>query len=438
MIAFWIALFLMQIGFPGQYPPGQYPPGQTPPNRYPSPGIPTPGRKSKKPVDTKAPPEPVLIFQGYLRKLEPKSFEVYLPDTRTLIFGISEETAKIADVAVGDYVEAEAHKYELGPYPALGLKKIPAPADAKPPASEAGPVATAAAAPESVEHSATVVKPGPLYDEGDSGPPKLKRGMPKPRPKAVTAEKTPEPAAAPEAHEPAAETPVAAKAELFQNAQLAAREFVAGLPNYACQQFTTRYVSEGRVTDWKARDVVSADLIFDNGAERYEHLTINGKTPKDAVEKTGSWSTGEFGSMLADVVAYSSAVVKHTKDTTVSGRAAGVFTFDVTQPNSHWTVWTPSQWVRPGYRGTLWIDKSTARVLRIEQQGREIPKDFPLDTVEGAVDFEFVRLGSNEFLLPTHAESLECFRGTSSCSRNVIEFRNYHKYAGESTIIFGK
>jgi hypothetical protein len=429
MLALWIALFLMQIGSPnpGQYPPGQYPPGQTPPGRFPSPGIPTPGRKSKKPVDTKAPPEPVLIFQGYLRKLEPKTFEVYLADTRTLIFATSEQTAKIDGVAVGDYVEAEAHKYEEGPYPALSLKKIAAPPDAKNPG---GPVT--AAAPDNAEHSATVAKSGPLYDEGDAGPPKLKRGMPPARPKPVSAEKTPEPAAPAES----AETAAVAKPDLFQNAQLAAREFVAGLPNYACQQFTTRYVSEGRVTDWKARDVVSADLIFDNGAERYEHIAINGKTPKEAIEKTGSWSTGEFGSMLADIVAYSNAVVKHTKDTQVSGRAAGVFNFEVGQPNSHWTLWVPSQFVRPAYRGTLWIDKNTARVLRIEQQGRDLPKEFPLDTAESAIDFEFVRLGTQEFLLPTHAESLECFRGTSACSRNVIEFRNYHKYAGESTITF--
>ena len=48
------------------------------------------------------------------------------------------------------------------------------------------------------------------------------------------------------------------------------------------------------------------------------------------------------------------------------------------------------------------------------------------------------RLGEREFLLPVHAETLTCVRGTSNCSRNVIDFRNYRKYSGESTITFDK
>jgi len=34
-------------------------------------------------------------------------------------------------------------------------------------------------------------------------------------------------------------------------------------------------------------------------------------------------------------------------------------------------------------------------------------------------------------------EILSCERGSNQCSRNVIDFRNYHKYSGESTITFG-
>jgi hypothetical protein len=48
-----------------------------------------------------------------------------------------------------------------------------------------------------------------------------------------------------------------------------------------------------------------------------------------------------------------------------------------------------------------------------------------------------VRLGgTQQFLLPVHAETLGCQRGSSFCSRNTIDFRNYHKYTGESTIEF--
>jgi hypothetical protein len=35
-----------------------------------------------------------------------------------------------------------------------------------------------------------------------------------------------------------------------------------------------------------------------------------------------------------------------------------------------------------------------------------------------------------------HAENLGCQRGSSICTKNSIDFRDYHKYSGESTITF--
>jgi len=58
--------------------------------------------------------------------------------------------------------------------------------------------------------------------------------------------------------------------------------------------------------------------------------------------------------------------------------------------------------------------------------------------VESATDYQYIRIGERQFLLPVHAETLSCERGTSICSHNVIDFRNYHKYTGEATIEFGK
>ncbi len=49
-----------------------------------------------------------------------------------------------------------------------------------------------------------------------------------------------------------------------------------------------------------------------------------------------------------------------------------------------------------------------------------------------------VRLGQSSFLLPIHAENLSCERGSSVCMKNAIDFRNYHKFTGETTITFDK
>jgi hypothetical protein len=74
------------------------------------------------------------------------------------------------------------------------------------------------------------------------------------------------------------------------------------------------------------------------------------------------------------------------------------------------------------------VDPNTARVLRIEMQARNIPSDFPMDTIESAVDYSYVSIGGTSFLLPVHAESLGCPRGAGDCSHNIIDFRNYHEF----------
>jgi hypothetical protein len=94
-----------------------------------------------------------------------------------------------------------------------------------------------------------------------------------------------------------------------------------------------------------------------------------------------------------------------------------------------------SQSLVAAYIGSVWLDPNTARVLRIEMQARNIPSDFPMDTVETALDYSNVRLGETSFLLPVHAEALGCERGTSNCSHNIIDFRNYHEFKSEIKIL---
>jgi hypothetical protein len=75
-------------------------------------------------------------------------------------------------------------------------------------------------------------------------------------------------------------------------------------------------------------------------------------------------------------------------------------------------------------------------VLRIEMDARKIPTLFPFDTIETTADYDYVRLELQSFLLPVDSEILSCQRGSSICSRNKIEFRNYRKFGAESDITF--
>jgi hypothetical protein len=227
---------------------------------------------------------------------------------------------------------------------------------------------------------------------------------------------------------------------LIRKAANAAMDFTETLPNYVCQELVTRYVSESTPARWEAQDVVTMEVVYENGKEDYRNITVGGKPFKGSMDDTGgAWSTGEFGTVLINLFNPGTAAQFHFKqDSRAGGVMAKEYSFEVAHENSHWQVKFGSQIYVPGYTGNVWIDPSTGRVLRIEMDARRFPGDFLTDHVESATDYEYVRLGgTDQYLLPVHSETLSCERGSSACARNTIDFRNYKKFEGQSTVTFG-
>jgi hypothetical protein len=226
---------------------------------------------------------------------------------------------------------------------------------------------------------------------------------------------------------------------LIRKASEAALQFTETLPNYVVKEVVSRYESDSRPVSWHALDVVTTDVIYENGKEDYRNIAINGKPATKNLEETGAWSTGEFGTLLIDLFSPATAAdFIPNGEARIAGIDAKMYSFSVKRENSHWNLHFGSQTYVPAYKGTTWIDPKTARVLRIEMQALGLPTGFPTDHVESATDYQYVRLGSaQQFLLPVHSDNLSCQRDSSFCSKNAIDFRNYHKYEGESTIQFG-
>jgi hypothetical protein len=350
---------------------------------------------------------------------------------------------------------------------------------------EAKPDAKEGAAKDAKEADAAVrpTEPAPppaRPDSSDPGPPTLRRGKPAdvareraaPVPEVAAAQPpaaaqqpqaAPSPAVAPPP--PAAPRPVeTARAEtgapmpiaaapasdeeifnamhrpmdpLIRKATEAAMEFTETLPDYVCQEMMARFQSESHPASWQPLDVVSTNVIYRGGKEEYRDLAINGKPVKKTMEEIGgAWSTGEFGTVLIDLFSPATdAQFRGMGDSRMAGVSTKKFDFEVKRENSHWTIHMASQTYNPAYKGTVWIDPATSRVLRIEMEALNFPDEFPTDHVESATDYQYIRLGdARQYLLPVHAETLSCQRMSNYCSRNTIDFRNYHKYTGESTI----
>jgi hypothetical protein len=325
-----------------------------------------------------------------------------------------------------------------------------------PPSTNREPAAEGPAVDAADNRPTTIIRPNdPAPDSDDPGRPQIRRGKPAARASAGSTESTaassgvqgperPSPPAVSNARpaEPAAEPPVESipvqEDPVILKAKEAAAAFSGSLPNFFCRQLTTRFDSDRPKDGWQAHDTISADLAYENGGESYTNVKLGNKPQKSMEDVGGAWSTGEFASLVDDLFDPSTAATfRRSGQDTIAGRSATTFKFDVPRERSHWRVMTTAQLYYPAFRGTVWIDRETSRVLRLEIESRNMPLLFPLVKVETAVDYEFVRLAATQpFLLPTTSEVLSCEQGSSRCTRNRIEFRNYRKFGAESGITF--
>ena len=141
-----------------------------------------------------------------------------------------------------------------------------------------------------------------------------------------------------------------------------AATFTNGLPNFVCQQMTTRYMQESKASGWQPLDVLSAKVVYEDGKEDYKEIMVGGKrTNKSMLDLGGSTSTGEFASVLMSLFDPASrAQFGFYRSTTVEKAAAAIYDFKVALPNSNWTIRVGGQTLRPAYSGSVWIDRSTA------------------------------------------------------------------------------
>ncbi len=433
--------------YPGQYPPGQYPPGQYPggypPNTYPTRlpggvpvGLPVPEVKLPKRQPKDKPSEDALkislaTVDGALRRLGEKDLILQPSGKYLLRFRLlaktkflNKEGEPIRDSLLkpGDQLTVTVNTDDEE----TALKVV---------LNRAGTSAERAAAEKRIDEN-TVREP-------------RAEDLSKARTVAVQTD-TVEPAGAPkpDALEGTPPAPVAPDVgvapstdeQWINQARAAAASFTSSLPDYLAQQVTTRYFSNTFPASWQRIDEVTADLAYVGGKEEYRNIAINGIPSHAPPERSGSWSTGEFSTTLEDVLSLSTAA-KFTRrgDDRLIGRPSVVFDYTVAAANSHWEMVSPDdRRIHPAHEGSIWIDKETRRVLRIEQRTSALPNDFPYSKAENVIEYAFAKIDGKSYLMPAKSENLGCMRGSGACTRNTIEFRNYRKFTADSVIKYDK
>jgi len=222
-------------------------------------------------------------------------------------------------------------------------------------------------------------------------------------------------------------------------AQSIALNYAKELPDFLCTEVIHRYDDVKGIMALK--DTVDVRLSYFDQHENYRVLSLNGKmTTRPFADIGGAVSEGEFGSLLASIfIGESKTVLRWDHWTTIRKRLAHVYTFKIPVEHSSYKMVFRSdprsgdRTITAGQHGLVYIDRETNQILRIVAEA-ELPDDFPIRQSSTLLDYEFTEISGRRFLLPLRADVR---MATSHVhTRNVVEFKEYRKFTGESTITF--
>ena len=247
------------------------------------------------------------------------------------------------------------------------------------------------------------------------------------------------------------------QAKALEEARSSALAYSRSLPDFICRQITQRETwslsaSAALASGWNGNgnarlpmtslldtgDIIEEQLTFIGLKENYQVLTVNGKKAEGLkhAQLRGMISAGEFGSALEEIFRpQSKAEFTWGRMGKVRGRRVYVFGFHVpVEQGATVMLRSPNEMIKVSYGGQVAVDVENLNVLEI-RSSLDLPLSSGLQKGESTVEYGQVRIAGKSYSLPLHSEVL--MQDKEYVYRNSIDFKNYRKFAVESTIHYG-
>ncbi len=237
-------------------------------------------------------------------------------------------------------------------------------------------------------------------------------------------------------------------ADILEKARKNTLEALEEMPDFVVKQQIQRSAAFAGTNNFRNLDrLVVAVSYRASGQEEYRVLSQNGVIKSDSQAKQsysetgGTSSTGEFVTVLAKIFKPESETEFEIVDSDlIRERRAVVFNYlverDKAQQQITYFGYIGDSTVT-GMKGKIWIDRENFRVLRVESEATEIPVDFPVRSAKRTIDYDWVSISDQKYLLPLLSDVRLTSRQRSDLyeTRNLIRFKDYQKYGTEVIIL---
>ncbi len=223
---------------------------------------------------------------------------------------------------------------------------------------------------------------------------------------------------------------------------------VEEMPDFVVKQQIQRSAAYAGTNNFRNLDrLIVAVSYRSTGEEDYKVLSVNGvlqenpKSKSSYSETGGTSSTGEFVKVLDTIFKRDSETKFEVVDTdSINQRRAIVFDYEIEKDKAKQQITSFGYYEEStvtGMKGRIWIDREDFRVLRVESSATDIPETFPVRSAKRVIDYNWVTLSGEKYLLPSQSDVRLTSRqqGKTYETRNVIRFKDYQKFGTDVIIL---
>jgi len=244
---------------------------------------------------------------------------------------------------------------------------------------------------------------------------------------------------------------------LLARAQAGLADAAAAIPKYTCTETVDRsYFRQSRQTPRSCDAIVANQRNGRSGLSltatdrlRFDVEVADGGyeiyawpgAARIEVEKVedmaggGPLGTGPFGPFLLDIFSNPAVEFQYLGASSVAGAGLFEYRYRVPLAVSHYRVQAGVKWRITGYDGTFRLNPESAELKQLAVRTLELPADTASCEATTTMDFEPLRIGGGEYLIPRQTQ-LQAIGRDAGLTENATTYADCHEFRGESALRF--
>jgi hypothetical protein len=151
--------------------------------------------------------------------------------------------------------------------------------------------------------------------------------------------------------------------------------------------------------------------------------------------KGGSFGTGSLGGFIVDIFQNEGARFQYAGERQTNNSTLLEYAYQVPVESSHYLIEGGRQWRTTAFDGAAWIDPQSFELKRLTVQSGELPPETLTCESNTTMDYERVRLGGADYLVPRQT-TLHVLMRDGRETESTTKYASCREYRGESTIHF--